>query len=59
MLNATKQGMNKMKNDGFTFTDLTFKNPLSFIYDERLRIYLIWQLKKKKNLKQKIYGWQI
>ena len=31
MLNATKQGMNKMKNDGFTFTDLTFKNPSEFL----------------------------
>jgi hypothetical protein len=27
MVKATKQGMNKMKNDGFIFTDLSFKNP--------------------------------
>ncbi len=31
MVNATKQGMNKMKNDGFTFTDLNFKNPSGFL----------------------------
>ncbi|MFD0990706.1 hypothetical protein ACFQ1R_11410 [Mariniflexile jejuense] len=31
MVKATKDGMNKMKNDGFSFTDLNFKNPSEFL----------------------------
>ncbi len=31
MVQATKQGMNKMKNDGFSFTDLNFKSPSEFL----------------------------
>ncbi|MDT0622942.1 hypothetical protein [Croceitalea vernalis] len=31
MVKATKQGMNKMKNDGFSFTDLNFKSPSGFL----------------------------
>lgn len=31
MVKATKKGMAKMKNDGFTFTDLNFKNPSKFL----------------------------
>lgn len=31
MVKATRQGMNKMKNEGFSFTDLSFKNPSEII----------------------------
>ena len=31
MVKATEQGMSKMKNDGFSFTDLNFKNPSEFL----------------------------
>jgi len=31
MVKATEQGMNKMKNDGFSFTDVNFKNPSEFL----------------------------
>ena len=31
MVKATEQGMNKMKNDGFSFTNLNFKNPSEYL----------------------------
>ncbi|MDT0606016.1 hypothetical protein [Croceitalea rosinachiae] len=31
MVKATEQAMNKMKNDGFSFTDLNFKSPSKFL----------------------------
>ncbi|GGP02587.1 hypothetical protein GCM10010992_07670 [Cloacibacterium rupense] len=31
MVKVTKQGMDKMKDDGFSFTDLNFKNPTEFL----------------------------
>jgi len=31
MVKATKQGMDKMKNDGFSFIDLNFKSPTEFL----------------------------
>ncbi|WP_157579348.1 hypothetical protein [Polaribacter vadi] len=34
MIKVTKQGMTKMKNNGFTFTDLNFKNPSEFLKKE-------------------------
>ncbi|MFH6601990.1 hypothetical protein ACEZ3G_00765 [Maribacter algicola] len=45
MVNATKQAMDKMKNDGFTFKDLSFKDPSSFLKkDGELQCTLTQQL---------------
>lgn len=34
MIKVTKEGMTKMKNDGFSFTGLNFKNPSEFLKKE-------------------------